>query len=625
MKDGSSGRLSAIDIMQMFSPSEIEDEEKNEPNINRLSHSSLSRKERGNAIGSAMKYTIFPENKWVKRWDILIILELIILLFILPFQLGVSSSVLLDFYRFPGWASFNVFINACFVVDTFLYFFRAYQDPKTGRIVIRLDKIRRRYFHRYFIPNLISCFPTVSILGLSSQENTRTLLLFLILGLLKFIRFSRFKTIIQSSDVVNDVQDRFNAAILRFIKVCIAMGVVAHWFACTWSFVAYVETKFNFTAEGITSNANWINNWYQNNYIEGGINPLGEENFMDRYVLSLFWSVQTITSIGYGNITPVTKSEWWVASVIQLLAGFSWAFLIGAIVSSVDAMEVRDSDFRARIDQAQQLTQAFSDNKAITRYRKKKQKKMNGNRQSNFIIDDDPLFAMGLNENNAKRRIMRYIHSQRRRGDGNSFQSTCVDRFPVLKTLTPQLYRTACYCLLRTELENVPYLSSRYLSVSQQGQIAEKCVFLEFAAGETFMSRQYEFPGPGIFVFESGCALAALLRNGRRPLVSVVTSGIDVHIQDFVLLDPDFPLMPSVNFYFMTFSKVVFIPSGSIRDVMMKVNHPAWNECGRWRYLRALLLLNKDIKKLVKPPIIRPVSPSKPKKITKKSQFDMLE
>lgn len=54
---------------------------------------------------------------------------------------------------------------------------------------------------------------------------------------------------------------------------------------------------------------NWISNWYDGSFIEGGINPIGWENHIDRYGLSLFWSIQSLTSIGYGNIAPVTRLE----------------------------------------------------------------------------------------------------------------------------------------------------------------------------------------------------------------------------------------------------------------------------------------------------------------------------
>ena len=53
--------------------------------------------------------------------------------------------------------------------------------------------------------------------------------------------------------------------------------------------------------------------------MEGGLNPIGWEHSWDRYFLCLFWSIQSITSIGYGNIVPVTFVEVRVVGVCASL------------------------------------------------------------------------------------------------------------------------------------------------------------------------------------------------------------------------------------------------------------------------------------------------------------------
>jgi len=46
---------------------------------------------------------------------------------------------------------------------------------------------------------------------------------------------------------------------------------------------------------------------------------------------AVHWSVMTITSIGYGDITPVNKSEYGLCAGMMFLSGFAWAIIIGEL------------------------------------------------------------------------------------------------------------------------------------------------------------------------------------------------------------------------------------------------------------------------------------------------------
>ena len=49
------------------------------------------------------------------------------------------------------------------------------------------------------------------------------------------------------------------------------------------------------------------------------------------YVWALHWSVMSITSIGYGDISPTHDVEYVVCSVCMLGGGILWAYLIGSV------------------------------------------------------------------------------------------------------------------------------------------------------------------------------------------------------------------------------------------------------------------------------------------------------
>jgi len=616
----------------------------------------LTRSSREKEIAKSVKWVIFPDNKCIKIWDMLILILLVLLVFILPFQIGISASYLLSFDKSPTWVIFNVFINACFAVDTFLYFWRAYRHNNNGRIVFNLNKIRRRYLKSYFLPHLISCAPTVLIVTASgdlfSDSNNRAFVLILILDFFKFVRFVRVRTILGASDIMKDLYDKFRASHLEFARLVLFTMIVAHWFACIFSFVAFCESDLSFEESKMLGSVNWIHSWYENNYVEGGINPIGRENFLDRYILSLFWSIQTITSIGYGNVAPITRQEWWVASLLQLFAGFAWAYLIGGIVAVVAASQVNDALFRQRIDQAKDLVEELDT--AVENYHEDMEEmrvlsnqppensKLEEQLSDEITIDSSKLEdeLVGINEYNVGARIKKYVHCQKARSSASTCVTTVEERFPILETLTPELSRAACYLLLRESIEKVRYLSSTYLNMEEQGALAQKCLFMEFAAGDVYRSGDGigKDGQRGIVILQSGCAIACRRSSphtSAKYYVFAGGNGSPPMVQDFSLVEDSFyidekkqrssracgrrldlstkvrgskeglkhmmkmdkqdaTMTTGLHMCFLSFSKVILIPREAIMEVLDN-NKRAWKDCARWRYLLALLRLKSHL------------------------------
>jgi hypothetical protein len=333
------------------------------------------------------------------------------------------------------------------------------------------------------------------------------------------------------------------------------IAVAAHWFACIWCMVAYIQLEsWDATVMLDQKKPNWIGLWYKNNYEPGGLDPLGWHNDSQRYVLSLFWAIQTMTSIGYGNIMPLTPIEWWVGSILQLMAGMFWAYIIGGLVGVVTAMAVKNELFRARIDEANQLISVFlpeeqekrNERMIISSYRRRRRRRSNNNNNNNnnnsttatstnSIIQDD---HNSLHYGERKRlatRIRRYIYTQSERPVSSfRYQSNMEERFPVLTSLPPELCRSSTLMVVRRYLQEVPYLSSRFLSFHAQSLVAQRCVFLEFPPEEVYrMDKGVDGYGRGVLVQNSGLLWRTSKLCGSMPILSGGVVG-DGH----VLLSP---------------------------------------------------------------------------------------
>ena len=93
--------------------------------------------------------------------------------------------------------------------------------------------------------------------------------------------------------------------------------IIVHILACIWHAVG----------KSIISETSWVSSY-----------GFMEKPVTDRYLVSFYWAAMTMTTVGYGDITPKNNMEYLCANITMLVACIVFGYTmnrIGMLLSSL--------------------------------------------------------------------------------------------------------------------------------------------------------------------------------------------------------------------------------------------------------------------------------------------------
>lgn len=117
------------------------------------------------------------------------------------------------------------------------------------------------------------------------------------------LRLTRLSSLMASIEEVLNLEDNMQV-FLDLLKLIFFLLLTGHFCGCAWHWVAVIEYE-NYGEE-----LTWLTR-YDSNAMD--------YYWFDRYIISLYWSVITTITVGYGDIVPVTTVERIFVIVVTLL------------------------------------------------------------------------------------------------------------------------------------------------------------------------------------------------------------------------------------------------------------------------------------------------------------------
>ncbi|XP_069792330.1 voltage-gated inwardly rectifying potassium channel KCNH7-like [Narcine bancroftii] len=273
------------------------------------------------------KLTILHYSPFKAVWDWLILLLVIYTAIFTPY----SAAFLLNDreeqkrrecgYSCSPLNVVDLIVDIMFIIDILINFRTTYVN-QNEEVVSHPAKIAIHYFKGWFLIDMVAAIPFDLLIFGSGSDETTTLI-----GLLKTARLLRLVRVARKLDRYSE----YGAAVLMLL-MCI-FALIAHWLACIWYAIGNVERPYLVHKIGwLDSLGEQIEKRY--NYSDASSGP----SIKDKYVTALYFTFSSLTSVGFGNVSPNTNSEKIFSICVMLIGSLMYASIFGNVSAIIQRL-----------------------------------------------------------------------------------------------------------------------------------------------------------------------------------------------------------------------------------------------------------------------------------------------
>eukprot|EP00347_Sterkiella_histriomuscorum_P006811 403351340 len=289
----------------------------------------------------ASRYVFLPDSQTKTAWDFLILCLIIQQSFIIPILIcfDVEESTLSTYSQ--------IVIDTLFMTDIVMNFNTSIYSK--GILILNRQQIVAHYLKSWFLIDLVSSLPydmvfdslsTTLVQANNNGHQTQkeqlsgTSSILRLLRILRFMRIFKLLRVFKLQKIIITVEEYIVSDevmfILRFAKIMITIIFFAHWMACFYFAVGYQQLDSEYTS--------WI--------IEANIK---DESVGKQYIFALYWAIQTMCTVGYGDLTPQNAYERLYVTGAEILASGIYALTLNNVSQMVQKYNLLAVNYREKM------------------------------------------------------------------------------------------------------------------------------------------------------------------------------------------------------------------------------------------------------------------------------------
>ncbi|XP_053373447.1 potassium voltage-gated channel subfamily H member 7-like isoform X2 [Mercenaria mercenaria] len=271
------------------------------------------------------KCTILHYSPFKAIWDWIILLLVIYTAIVTPYM---AAFLLNENHRDKNKNRYNdpltitdLLVDVMFIIDILINFRTTYVN-KNDEVVSHPGKIAIHYFKGWFLIDVVAAIPFDLLLFGSETDETTTLI-----GLLKTARLLRLVRVARKLDRYSE----YGAAFLLLLMATFAL--IAHWLACIWYAIGNYERPYLSDPK-----IGWLDELARQTHQGYKNDSYGGPSMESKYVTALYFTFSSLTSVGFGNVSPNTNSEKIFSILIMLIGSLMYASIFGNVSAIIQRL-----------------------------------------------------------------------------------------------------------------------------------------------------------------------------------------------------------------------------------------------------------------------------------------------